>query len=326
MKRTLYIILFMILFLVSLLPFWILYGISDLLYLIAYHVWGYRKALVRKQLNDSFPEKTESERRKIERDYYHWFCDYIVETLKLFSISRKNLMRRMRFVGTERVEESFRQNQNVVVYLGHYCNWEWVTSTPLCFEQHLDRVTFGQIYHKLENESMNNLILRLRGRMGAESISMSETLRRLVTIKREGKLWTVGFIADQVPFWNNIHLWLDFLNHDTPVLTGGERIASSFDSDVYYLDMRRERRGYYVGRYVLIAEHASRQPESEITRTYFRLLEKSIRRQPAFYLWTHNRWKRTHEEFNIRYDAETGRVYMGDLEEIKKRKGIVSEV
>ena len=161
MKRTLYIILFMILFLVSLLPFWILYGISDLLYLIAYHVWGYRKALVRKQLNDSFPEQTESERRKIERDYYHWFCDYIVETLKLFSISRKNLMRRMRFVGTERVEESFRQNQNVVVYLGHYCNWEWVTSTPLCFEQHLDRVTFGQIYHKLENESMNNLILRL---------------------------------------------------------------------------------------------------------------------------------------------------------------------
>ena len=151
---------------------------------------------------------------------------------------------------------------------------------------------------------------------------MAETLRRLIGIKREGKLWTVGFIADQVPFWNNIHLWLDFLHHDTPVLTGGERIASNFDADVYYLDMRREKRGYYVGNYMLMAEHAAHQPETEITRSYFHLLEQSICRQPAFYLWTHNRWKRTHEEFNIRYDAATGRVDLGDLEEIKRRKGI----
>ena len=151
---------------------------------------------------------------------------------------------------------------------------------------------------------------------------MSETLRRIVEIRRQGKLWIVGFIADQVPMWNNIHLWLDFLHHDTPVFTGSERIARKFDSDVYYIDIRRERRGYYMARFVLMTEHAASQPEGELTRSYFRNLEMSIRRQPAFYLWTHNRWKRTHEEYNIRYDEETGRVDMGDLEEIKRRKGI----
>lgn len=166
-------------------------------------------------------------------------------------------------------------------------------------------------------------ILRLRGRNGAESIPMSETLRKMVEYRRDGKLWIVGFIADQVPMWNNIHLWLDFLHHDTPVFTGAERIARRFDSDVYYVDIRRECRGYYVARYELMAEHASTQSEGELTRIYFQYLEKSIRRQPPFYLWTHNRWKRTHEEYNIRYDEETGRVDFGDLEELKRRKGIV---
>ena len=106
MKRALYVILFLSWYLISLLPFWILYGISDALYVVAYHIWGYRKALVRKQLRDSFPEKSDSELLKIEKDYYHWFCDYIVETLKLFSISRQNLMKRMRFEGVERVKQS----------------------------------------------------------------------------------------------------------------------------------------------------------------------------------------------------------------------------
>ena len=151
---------------------------------------------------------------------------------------------------------------------------------------------------------------------------MSETLRRIVEIRRQGKLWIVGFIADQVPLWNNIHLWLDFLHHDAPVFTGSERIARKFDSDVYYLDIRRERRGYYLASFVLMAEHAASLPEGELTRSYFSLLEKSICRQVAFYLWTHNRWKRTHEEYNISYDEETGRVDMGDLEGIKRRKGI----
>ena len=323
MKRALYIILFLVWYLISLLPLWILYGMSDFLYIIAYRLWGYRKKLVRRHLAECFPEKSEDERRKIEREYYHWFCDYIVETLKLLTISKDNLVRRIRFENTDRVKRSFDEGRNVALYLGHYCNWEWVSSIPLHFEDYKDKVFFGQIYHKLENEAMDQVFLKLRGRMGAVSIPMAETLRKVVDIRRQKKHWIIGFIADQVPMWNNIHLWLDFLHHDTPVFTGAERISRKFDSDVYYIDVRRERRGYYVARFVLMAEHASNQPEGELTRSYFSHLEKSIRRQPAFYLWTHNRWKRTHEEYNIRYDEETDRVDMGDLEEIKMRKGIV---
>ena len=323
MKKAHYYVLLSIWYLISLLPFWVLYGVSDFLYLIAYRLWGYRRKLVRRHLAECFPEMDDAGRRKIEREYYHWFCDYIVETLKLLSIRKEHLMRRMKFENVDRVKQSFDEGRNVSLFLGHYCNWEWVSSIPVHFEEHHDKVVFGQIYHKLENEAMDQVFLKLRGRMGAVSIPMAETLRKIVDIRRQKKQWIIGFIADQVPMWNNIHLWLDFLHHDTPVFSGTERIARKFDSDVYYLDIRRERRGYYVVRYVLMAEHAASQPEGELTRSYFSHLEKSIRRQPAFYLWTHNRWKRTHEEYNIRYDEETGRVDMGDLEEIKMRKGIV---
>lgn len=275
MKRALYIILFLVWYLISLLPLWILYGMSDFLYIIAYGLWGYRKKLVRKHLAECFPEKSEDERRKIEREYYHWFCDYIVETLKLLTISKDNIKRRIRFENTDRVKRSFDEGRNVALYLGHYCNWEWVSSIPLHFEDYQDKVFFGQIYHKLENEAMDQVFLKLRGRMGAVSIPMAETLRKVVDIRRQKKHWIIGFIADQVPMWNNIHLWLDFLHHDTPVFTGAERISRKFDSDVYYIDVRRERRGYYVARFVLMAEHASNSAESELTLEYFRLLERA---------------------------------------------------
>ena len=240
----------------------------------------------------------------------------------MLSIRKEHLMRRMKFENVDRVKQSFDEGRNVSLFLGHYCNWEWVSSIPVHFEEHHDKVVFGQIYHKLENEAMDQVFLKLRGRMGAVSIPMAETLRKIVDIRRQKKQWIIGFIADQVPMWNNIHLWLDFLHHDTPVFTGAERIARKFDTEVYYLDVRRERRGHYVARYELMSEHPSALPEFELTRMYFRLLEKSIRRQPPFYLWTHNRWKRTHEEYDIRYDAETGRVDLGNIEEIKRRKGL----
>lgn len=323
MKKAAYPIIYSIWYAISLLPLWVLYRISDLLYVLVYNVVGYRKKLVRKHLADSFPEKSGEERLRIEKEFYAWFCDYAVESIKLLSISKGNLMQRMRFENVDIVKGSFDRGRNVSLFLGHYCNWEWVSSIPVHFDGYHAKVMFGQIYHKLENEAMDKVFLKLRGRMGAVSIPMAETLRKIVECKKQKKLWIVGFIADQSPFWNNIHLWLDFMHHDTPVFTGPERIAHKFDTDVYYLDVRRESRGHYVARYELMSEHPSALPEFELTRMYFRMLEKSLHRQPPFYLWTHNRWKRTHEEYNIRYDAETGRVDMGDLNEIKRRKGIM---
>ena len=233
----------------SLLPLWILYGISDFIYLIVYHVIKYRRPLVFKNMSDAFPEKTEEEIHAIERHFYHWFCDYLVETVKLFSISQRELKRRMVFKGTDIVDSIVKDGQSCAVYLGHYCNWEWITSLPLWVTP---EAQCGQIYHALENSKTDQILLNLRQRMGAVCIPMAETLRRIIKFKQEGRQVVIGYISDQVPFWNNIHHWLDFLNHDTPVLTGTERLAKQTGHAVLYLDVTRPKRGYYVAEFKLI--------------------------------------------------------------------------
>lgn len=294
MKKILYCSVFFIWYMMSLLPLCILYRISDGLFYLIYYVVKYRRPLVRKNLTDSFPEKDEKEITKIERAYYAWFCDYIVESIKLFSMSKKQLRKRMQFVGAERIEQSCENGQSCAVYLGHYCNWEWVTSLPLALSSD---ITCGQIYHVLENPAFDQLFLRLRNRMGAVCIPMAETLRKIVKMRQEGKKLVIGFIADQAPFWNNIHYWTDFLHHETPVLTGTEKIAKKANFAVYYLDMQRIKRGYYKAEFKLLTDKPKECGEFEITELYMRALEKTIQRQPQYWLWTHNRWKRTREQW-----------------------------
>ena len=319
MMWVLYKILYGVWWLLSWLPLSVHYVLSDLLYLIIYRLVGYRRKLVRRHLADSFPEKGEQERRRIERDFYHWFCDYLVETVKLLTISREELRRRMVFRGTETIDQVIADGQSCAVYLGHYCNWEWITSLPLWVSP---QAQCGQIYHVLENKEFDRLFLTLRQRMGAVCIPMAETLRRLIQYRQQGQQVVIGYISDQVPFWNNIHHWCQFLNHDTPVLTGTERLARQTGHAVFYLDVRRLRRGYYEAEFRLITREPKQLGEYELTDIYFRELEASIRRDPSCYLWTHNRWKRTREEFNLRYDKETGRVdIISTVEELKQAKG-----
>lgn len=318
--KILYYLTYAVLWLFSLLPMWVHYLISDGIYVIVYHLVGYRKKLVRKNLSDSFPEKSEAEIIRIEKDFYRWFCDYFVETIKLLTISRQELRRRMVFKGAELVNELTENGQSCAVYLGHYCNWEWITSLPLWVTP---KAQCGQIYHVLENSEFDKLFLKLRQRMGAVCIPMAETLRKLAEYRQQRQPVVIGYISDQVPFWNNIHHWCPFLNHDTPVLTGTERLARSAGHAVFYIDVERPKRGYYVAEFKLIARDPKQTEDYQLTDAYFTLLEASIRRAPQFWLWTHNRWKRTHEEFNLRYDAETGRVDLGPLEDIKKKKGLL---
>lgn len=313
-------LLYYFLYASSLLPMWVHYAFSDFLYLVAYRLLHYRRDIVRKNIETSFPDKSEKELRKIERDFYHWFGDYIVETVKLLSISEKQLKRRMVFKGAEVVDQVVSEGQSCAVYLGHYCNWEWITSLPLWVKN----AQCGQIYHALENPDFDRLFLNLRQRWGAECIAMAETLRRIIQYRQQGKQVVIGYISDQTPFWNNIHHWLPFLNHDTPVLTGTERLARQTGHAVFYMNVRRIKRGYYEAEFQLITRKPKEMKEFEITDIYFQKLEESIVRDPACYLWTHNRWKRTHEEYNIRLDPETGRVSLEyDLEKLKRERGLI---
>ena len=307
--KLLYYIVFAVWYVFSLLPLRILYVLSDLLFWLLYAVVGYRKAVIRKNLKESFPEKSEEELRKIERGFYRFFCDYLVETIKMMTISKENIRRRLTFKGTELVDEIVESGQSCAVYLGHLGNWEWVTSLPLWVTP---KAQCGQIYHPLENKEFDRLFLYSRQRLGAKCIAMQDTLREILNYRKENQPVVIGYISDQVPFWTNIHHWVDFLHHDTPVLTGTERIARKVNHAVFFLDVHRVRRGYYEAEFKLITREPQKMGEFEITDIYFKLLEESIRRAPEFWLWSHNRWKRTREEFNERFDVVNGKVIPKD--------------
>lgn len=299
MKNLTYYLSFALWFIISLLPLWVFYRLSDGLYYLVYHVVRYRRRVVYANLRSSFPEKSEAEIERIAKDFYSFFCDYIVETLKFFSMGEKNIRKRMRFEGLNQVKEDFANGRSVTLYLGHYCNWEWISSLGL----HLDEQC-GQIYHPLENATLDRLFLYMRGRFKAQSIKMDDTFLTILKWKKEGRKNIVGYIADQVPGYNNIHYWADFLHHDTPVFTGAERISKIMDTAVYYIDVERPRRGYYVARFIKIADSLNEHPVFFATEQYFRLLEQNIQRAPQYWLWSHKRWKRTREEFNRMFTEE----------------------
>ena len=299
MKDIKYRLSFALWYVISLLPLWVLYRISDGLYYIVYYIAHYRRHVVYPNLASSFPEKSPEEIDRIAKDFYSFFCDYMVETIKLFSISEKNIRKRMKFEGLEQIEEDFANGRSASAYLGHYCNWEWISSLGI----HLDEQC-AQIYHPLESRIMDNLFLYMRGRFKAKSIAMDDTFLTILKWKKEGRKNIVGYIADQVPGYNNIHYWTDFLHHDTPVFTGAERISKAMDTSVYYIDVERPKRGYYVARFIKIADSLKDLPTFYATEQYFRLLEKSIQRHPQYWLWSHKRWKRTREEFNRIFNEE----------------------
>lgn len=283
-----------ILYLFSLLPFRVLYVLSDILSFVAYHIVGYRRRVVHENLTSSFPEKSEKEIRRIERGFYRFLGDYFVETLKLFSISEKEMKKRMRFEGMELIDEAVAEGRSVTVYLGHLGNWEWVSSLP---QSVAPGTTCAQIYHPLENKSFDEMMGRIRTRFGAVNIPMAEAMKRLIGWKKEGVPSVTGFIADQAPGMN-IHLFLDFLNHETGVYTGPERIAKFMDSRVLYAHISRPRRGFYVMRAVKITDTPKKEDIFEISRRYFALLEQNIREYPSLWLWSHRRWKRTRAMFD----------------------------
>jgi KDO2-lipid IV(A) lauroyltransferase len=307
MKRILYYLLYTIVYLLSLLPFWCLYLLSDIMFVIVYHLARYRRRIVWRNLTSSFPEKTEGDLHIIERQFYHWFCDYVFETFKLLSISDEQLLRHIEFRNIDELEACFDRGQNCAAILGHYCNWEWLSASGLVFNRYPDAV-MGLIYHPLYNKAVDRLFIDIRKAHGGTCIPKKDILRHLVTLKRQNKHSLFGYISDQSPKWENMHLWLNFLNHDTPVFTGAERIMQKMNDAVFYVDMERPCRGKYICTFRLIAAEASKEEAFAITHRFFELLETSIRHQPAFYLWTHNRWKRGREEFNMKFDVIDGKI------------------
>ncbi len=292
----------------SLLPLWLHYVFSDIMFVLITYVLRYRHRVVLKNLRNAYPDKSEQEIKRLQRQFYRHFCDVLVEMVKSMTISHKHLMRRMTFTGCEQVSEILNSGQSIALLLGHYGNWEWVTSLVLWLPPITCPHEFGQIYHPLENEVIDRLMLKVRSRCGATCVSTRDTLRWILTNKRNDSVTILGYINDQVPTWHNIHHWLTFLNQETPVFTGIERIVHSQNQAVVYLDIKRVGRGRYTGDFQVITRDPSTMGEFELTDIYFARMEQTINRAPQYWLWSHNRWKRTREEFDRNYKVVDGRV------------------
>lgn len=274
--------------LISILPFWVLHGLADFSYLLVYYVVGYRKKVVRENLLYSFPEKTEKERRKIERRFYRHFCDLFFEALKLKNISGKKIDKRMRYINTESVKACYDQNRCVMLLTSHYGNWEWLST----FSRYLpkDKPVY-QAYKQQKDGVADRVIYNIRQRFGAKNIESRNLYRTLVHMRDEGKLGMFGMISDQSPNKSNLRYWTTFLNQLTPMIDGTEQIARKFNYPVYYGKVNKVKRGYYTCTLQLISENPKDMAEHEITEQYARLLEQDIKNQPEYWLWSHKRWK-----------------------------------
>lgn len=272
----------------SYIPFGVLYLLSDVLACLLYHIVRYRRKIVRRNLSESFPEMPLLEVKRLEKHFYRFFTDMILESVKLASISPEELRGRMKFTNVKQVNAMLRGGKSVSLYLGHYGNWEWISSMPLWLEK---GGVQAQIYHKLRNENMDRLMLEIRERMGAVCVDMRKTARYINGFVANGQVGIIGFIADQSPKKREVRDFLPFLNHQVPVLTGTEKITKHYGFEAFYVDVKRVRRGYYEAEFVPMHDHPQTLPDFELTALYFRLLEQTIRRQPELYLWTHNRFK-----------------------------------
>ena len=270
----------------AILPWPVLFVFSDLFFLIIYYVIGYRRKIVRMNLSRSFPEKSGKELKIIEFRFYRYFVDMILEMLKLLTMSKEQKIAHCKMDTESQAlfSKLYANGRSSIVVFGHYGNWEYCPSgLPL----QTDFQTYV-IYHRLSNPYFNRLMLRLRTSTGSKLYTMTGTLKGMITNRNE--LNVTAFLSDQSPRRKGAY-WTKFLNQDTAVFNGSEKIAQKLKMAVIYGSLERIERGKYVFHSQLICEDASQTKPREITEAHLHLLEKDIRNAPEYWLWTHRRWK-----------------------------------
>jgi KDO2-lipid IV(A) lauroyltransferase len=273
------------LYLLSLLPFWFLYLISDILFVVIYYLVGYRRKVVQENLQNAFPEKTIEERHVIERKFYKYFADLIMETIKTISISPKEVTRRVVPTNPELVHKLLKIDKKLVAVAGHYGNWEMLA---LAITAITDK-KFLIIYKPLTNSVFDKFFIKTRSRFKGIPVAMKMVLRKMVELKDEPFMTVL--LGDQTPVKHESTYFTNFLNQPTAVFLGLEKMAKSFDCLVYFCDVRRVKRGYYTYTAVPLVDDAKTAPPHAITKAHVQYLEKVIREEPAYWLWSHRRWK-----------------------------------
>ncbi len=271
---------------ITLLPLRVLYLFSDLLFLLLCYFPSYRRKIVITNLRNSFPEKTKKERSVIARKFYRHLADLVIETLKLTHMSNKQLLKRLTLSNPELLERLYKEGRDLVAVHSHYNTWEWLRILPL-----LTGHKFVSVYKPLQNSLFNRFINNIRARNKMSLAPMPEIVREIIKNRDNNIRSLYILIADQTPAKSEIRYRTTFLNQDTPVFLGPEKIASKYDMAVIFFNMQKVRRGYYHLTFELLFENTAGLSEHLITETHVRRLEELIREKPEHWIWSHRRWK-----------------------------------
>lgn len=279
-------IILFFLHLVSRLPMRVLYAFSDIIFVLNYYVIGYRKGVVMENLRHSFPELPERELLTIQKQFFKNFCDYLVETAKSFTVTSTELRVRVQHINQHLFHEAKAEGRNVVMLAGHVFNWEWITALATVIPQE----HCHPVYRKMQNEFWEGEIRKVRNQFGNQALEAHEVIRHMLKHPDDGNR-AYMFVADQSPYVDDVQHGITFLNQKTPVFTGYDRIATRMDLAFIYCDIRKVKRGFYQINYYRILPEGAKFKQFEIVRKFHENLEKTIRRNPAGYLWSHRKWK-----------------------------------
>ncbi|MFD0992047.1 lysophospholipid acyltransferase family protein [Tenacibaculum geojense] len=293
MKFIAYILIYPLVYLLSILPMRILYLISDFFFFITYYIVGYRKDVIKSNLRLAYPNKSEEEINTLTKKNLRHFTDFIVETLKTFTISEKEVDKRYTYKNIELIRELEANNKSIVLTGAHYANWEWMFAIPRL----INHKAVGS-YKKISNPYFDKVVKSSRSKFGFEGVPTTNTTKKIAQQKKDGVLAFYVLLCDQTPGLNRAYYWTKFLNVFVPVITGPETIAKKHDFNVVNFTSTRVKRGYYEVEFQLITTTPQETEKFEITNKFIELTEKHIEKNPEFYLWTHKRFKHK-DKFDI---------------------------
>jgi len=286
MEFLIYILVYPFVWLISILPFRVMYFLSDVLYVFVYRLFGYRKSVVKENLRLVFPEKSEREISKIAAKFYHHLCDMILESIKSLTIKEEDIRERYQFTNIDLIKDLEKKNKSIILMCAHYGSWEWI----FILQRYVSHKGYA-VYKRLANKYFDKLVKDIRAKYDTHLITTKETFDVLGASQKKKELTISGFVSDQSPkYWKALH-WNKFMGITVPMYTGAEFMAKKFDMAVVFFRVKRLKRGYYETTFETLTENPRDYKDYEITDKFFRLVEEQIREAPEYYLWTHKRWK-----------------------------------
>lgn len=285
MQFLVYILVYPLLWLISILPFRLFYFFSDFVFFVLFYVVGYRKRVVSENLARAFPGKSKKELKKIKKEFYRHMCDMFLEMVKTLNLSKEELKERYKIINIE-VLQDIVKDKSVLIVCSHYANWEWNVS----INNYVNAKGYA-VYQKIGNSYFDDLIKKIRAKWNTTLITQQETVKTVYRNVQNGVNSAYGMVSDQSPQVKRAQYWSEFMGVKVPIFNGPESMAIKLDLAVVFLKVSKVKRGYYQAEFIPITTSGKQTKKHQITDQFLRLTEDQIREKPEYYLWTHKRWK-----------------------------------